>query len=180
VAVWLAGEDGVFQLGAYMRYTIAGDPPVVELIKRELIPAAVGDGRDGLVRMKPAELAARLKPQDRALLKNQDVMVAHCTYLGESLAALVFFRDGDVPFAEDDENVLKAISPIFALALAGIVREVDDDDEEEGGNGNDDKRRDDKGKNGPSAGPQDKQQPRNSKDKRDAADWWKRGEPPPF
>jgi FixJ family two-component response regulator len=177
VAVWLAGEDGVFQLGAYMRYTIAGDPPVIELIKRDLLPAAVGDGRDGLLRIKPAELAARLAPKDRPLLKNQDVLVAHCTYLGESLAALVFFRDGDVPFGEDDENVLKAIGPIFALALAGIVRDEADDEEEEGTDGRE--RRDDGTKDGPGAGPQDKQQPRN-KDKRDAADWWKRGEPPPF
>ena len=181
VAVWLAGEDGVFQLGAYMRYTIAGDPPVVELIRRELLPAAAGDGRDGLLRLKPTELAAKLPAADRALLKNQDALIAHCTYLGESLAALVFFRDGQTPFTEDDENVLKAIGPIFALALAGIVRDVADDEEEQEGNGNGNgERRDNGDKEGPGGGTRDKQPPRNSKDKRDAADWWKRGEPPPF
>ena len=27
VGIWLTGEDGEFQLGAYMKYTVAGDPP---------------------------------------------------------------------------------------------------------------------------------------------------------
>ena len=41
VAVYLAGDDGAFQLGAYMKYTIAGDAPVTDAIKRVLIaPAA--------------------------------------------------------------------------------------------------------------------------------------------
>ena len=179
VAVWLAGDDGVFQLGAYMRYTIPGDPPVVELIKRELLPAATADGTEEVLRIKPGELSVKLSVQGRTILKNQDVLMGHCTYLGESLAALVFFRDGQVPFTEDDENVLKAISPVFALALASIVRDGAEEEEEEGGHGNAGEQRDDKGKSGPGAGPQDKQ-PRNGKDKRDAADWWKRGEPPPF
>jgi hypothetical protein len=176
VAVWLAGEDGVFQLGAYMRYTIPGEPPVVDLMKRVLLPAATKDGKDGVVRIKPDELRRVLQPQERAVLKDQDMLIAHCTYLGESLAALVFFREGDVPFTDDDESVLRAVGPVFALALASIVRDAADGEDEEpreGGGG-------EKQQRGGDGNPKDGNPPRNQRDKRDAADWWKRGEPPPF
>jgi hypothetical protein len=33
VAIWLTGDDGEYQLGAYMKYTIAGEPHFTEAMK---------------------------------------------------------------------------------------------------------------------------------------------------
>ena len=44
VAVYLAGEDGAFQLGAYMKYTLAGDTMLTDALKRVLLPATVREG----------------------------------------------------------------------------------------------------------------------------------------
>jgi hypothetical protein len=83
----------------------------------------------------------------------------------------VLFRDGKTPFTDDDAQALKTISPIFATSLSGIVHDEDEDggDDTGGGgsllDGDDDKPNNDK--------------PR-KKEKKSDADWWKRGEAPPF
>src|SRR5205823_5756816 len=37
VAIWLAGEDAEYQLGAYMKYTIPGEPALTEALKDGLL-----------------------------------------------------------------------------------------------------------------------------------------------
>ena len=183
VAVWLAGEEGEYQLGAYMKYTVAGEPALTAALKRVVLPLAVKDGQDAVVRAKAADLRDKLKPEEFAPLKGQDLLVINCTYLGESLAALVFFRDEHSPFTPEDEALLKSIGPVFAVSLANIVRETgdaaaddeDDDGQAAGGDDRDDHEARDERDGG---GEQEKRRKKN--DKRDAADWWKRGEPPPF
>jgi CheY-like chemotaxis protein len=166
VAVWLSAEDGDFQLGAYMKYTVAGEQFLTDAIKRVILPRAV---RDGLVRLKGEDLGENLTPQEMHPLKGQDIIAVNCTYLGESLAALVFFRDTKSAFTADDESLLKQVSPIFAVALASVVRGAEG--EGEGGetpffDGE-----------GPKENKDPKQKKKNDKD---SADWWKRGEQPPF
>lgn len=174
VAVWLTGEDGEFQLGAYMKYTVAGEPMLVDAIRRVLLPIAV---RDGATHLKGDDLSDKLTPQEMHYLKGQDVVAVNCTYLGESLAAVVFFRDAKSPFSEEDDALLKTISPIFAVALASVVRDakVDDDDGETTFN-------DGEGNSGGGGAPEADDEKKNNKkrDKSSDADWWKRGEPPPF
>jgi hypothetical protein len=71
--------------------------------------------------------------------------------------------------------MIRAISPIFAVALANIVRksqgddDAGDDPDDDGGPLMDDE-------------PRDKGEKENGKKRSDKgdADWWKRGEPPPF
>ena len=170
VAVWLSAEDGEFQLGAYMKYTVAGEPILTDSIKRVLLPRAV---RDGLVRLKGEDLQDKLTPQEMALLKGQDVVAVNCTYLGESLAALVFFRDAKSPFTAEDEALLKQVSPIFAVSLASVVRGTDAESEGETPFFD--------GKSEQEPDKKDSKDPKQQKKKeKDAADWWKRGEPPPF
>jgi hypothetical protein len=98
-----------------------------------------------------------------------------CSYLGESLAAVVLFRDGKTPFTDDDAQALKTISSIFSTSLSAIVHDEDEEggDGEHGGSLLDGSGDDDK----PSNGGDDK--PRKKGNKSDA-DWWKRGEAPPF
>lgn len=169
VGVWLSADDGEFQLGAYMKYTVAGEQILTDALKRALLPRAV---KDGLVRLKGEDLQDKLTPQEMALLKGQEVIAVNCTYLGESLAALVFFRDARSPFTAEDESLLKQVSPIFAVSLASVVRGADGEGDGEtpffdGGDGG-------------AAEPEKKDPKKPQKKKEDAADWWKRGEPPPF
>ena len=99
-------------------------------------------------------------------MRNQTVLGVNCTYLGESLAALVLFRDERSPFTEEDIAMLKAISGTFATSLASMVRGADESGEEEDfGSMLDEEYR--------------PRQTQASSEKNDA-DWWKRGEAPPF
>ncbi|HZL35059.1 MAG TPA: response regulator [Tepidisphaeraceae bacterium] len=177
VAVYLAGEDSEFQLGAYMKYTLAGDQILTDAVKRVLLPLAV---RDGVSHALANEQASQFTPQELALLKGQDVLAVNCTYLGESLAGLLFFRDSRTPFTADDEALVKAISPIFAVALASVVRDTNTDAGDAGDAG------DAPDEDGPSAGADDEDEG-NVKDKKpksrrrpDPADWWKNGGKSPF
>jgi DNA-binding response OmpR family regulator len=169
VAVWLAAEDGEFQLGAYMKYTIPGDPALTEAMRKGLVAAVT---REGFLHIKPQELSRKATPAEMRYLHGQSVLACNCTYLGEALAAVVLYRDGKTPFSDDDAAALKAISPIFATALASVVRggEGDDDDENDGPD------------NGDGGNPFYQEPPKGgeAKKKKDEADWWKRGEAPPF
>jgi len=180
VAVWLAAEDGDFQLGAYMKYTVPGEQMLTDALKRVALPRVE---REAVLRCKAETLFDKMTPQEQSYLKGQDVIAVNCTYLGESLAALVFFRDAKAPFTDDDESLLKQVSPIFAVTLASIVRgtEEDADAERSGGEGENNpffdgaEGREGKGGKG---GKDEKKKPK--PEKKDAADWWKRGEDPPF
>ena len=164
VAVYLAGEDGGFQLGAYMKYTLAGDNLLTDALKRVLLPATV---REGILHVNANEYDTQFTPQEMHLMKGQDVLGVNCTYLGESLAGLLFFRDSRSPFTDDDEALVRSISAIFAIALASVVREIRGNGEEE--EAHPDNPEIDGGSidNGP-------------RPKRDPADWWKHGGESPF
>ena len=170
VAVWLVGEDGGHQLGAYMKYTLPGDEPVAEAIKRVVLPMAARDGRDTPIRIKAADFREKLTPKEQHLFKDQEVLAIDCTYLGESLASLVFFRDEQIPFGDVDLETMRSVGPIFASALAAIVRqnlgEEDANHEPTGFEDND----------GGTSNPEKRKNPK----KPDPADWWKRGESSPF
>ncbi|MDB5174393.1 MAG: sigma-54-dependent Fis family transcriptional regulator [Phycisphaerales bacterium] len=160
VAVYLAGEDGEFQLGAYMKYTIAGDAPVTDALKRVLLPPT---SREGLLHLPAKDFQGQFTPAELTTLKNQDVLGVNCTYLGESLAAILFFRDQRSAFSAEDEALLKAISPIFAVALASVVRDsrpAEDDSYFSPGD--------------------DTTQDPNTAPRRDPADWWKHGGESPY
>jgi hypothetical protein len=171
VAIWLTGEDGEYQLGAYMKYTLPGEPPLTEAIRSGVLRAI---HHDGFVHLSADEAKEKLSPAEAKFIGGQTILGVTCTYLGESLAAVVLFRDGKTPFTDDDAQALKTISPIFATSLSSIVR----DEDEEGGDGeHGGSLLDGSGDDKPSNGGDDK--PRKKGNKSDA-DWWKRGEAPPF
>jgi hypothetical protein len=88
--------------------------------------------------------------------------------LGESIAGIILFREGDKPFTSDDAATVRAIAPVFAIALATMVRgEIDPND---AGLADD--------YDGPLLDEGDDSSGRRKK--KDDSDWWKRGEPPPF
>jgi hypothetical protein len=100
-------------------------------------------------------------------LKDQDVLAVNCSYLAESLAVVVMFRDAKSGFTEEDAATLKTVCPLFATALAGIVRANEGEDDSDHGSMLDENNED------------AKEKPEKRK-KKDDADWWKRGEQPPF
>ncbi|HSI32742.1 MAG: response regulator [Phycisphaerae bacterium] len=172
IAVWLAGDDDTFQLGAYMKYTVPGEQALTDALRKGIVPLAL---KENLVHLSGDALARKLTPDEAPFMTGHDVLAMNCTYLAESLAVVVLFRDAKTPFREEDVATLKAISPLFALSLAGIVRETDGGEED----GED---------NAPLLGedtgdilPEDSEAPKKKKrPKKDDADWWKRGEAPPF
>jgi len=93
--------------------------------------------------------------------------------LGESLAQIVMFRESTKPFTGADIATLRTIGPVFAVTLATMVRQEADDADEpndnpfyDGGAIMDDEN---------DSPPRKPRKPRKGD-----ADWWKRGEEPPF
>ncbi len=155
VAIWLAGDDNDFQLGAYMKYTIPGDQPLTDALRQGIIPMI---NREAFVHFSAEEAKQKLSKRELDLVKDNTLLGVSCTYLGEVLATIVLFRDSKTPFTDDDAAALKLISPVFATLLASSVK---GDEGEEDANG----------------ALLDEDEP---KSKKSDADWWKRGEPPPF
>jgi DNA-binding response OmpR family regulator len=163
VAIWLASEEAEFELGAYMKYTIACDTKLTKAMKESLLPLTV---RESTLRLSEDEVETRLSPTEAAMLRGQTVMGVNCTYLGEPLAAFILFRDQKAPFTDEDAAMLNAISPIFSVALAASVRQS---------------QRTESCENPFYEGGEEERDERDEKrDARSEADWWKRGEPPPF
>jgi DNA-binding response OmpR family regulator len=162
VAIWLASEEHEFELGAYMKYTIPCDTNLSNVMKHALLPLTV---REGMLRLTEEEIQSRLSPANAALLPSQNVLACNCTYLGEPLAAIILFRDQKCPFTDEDAALLKTVAPIFSVALAATVRQS------QKGDGDDNPFYD---------GEADNNDRDERRDSRNEADWWKRGEPPPF
>ena len=177
VAIWLASEQDYYQLGAYMKYTIAGENDLIEAMKKGIVPQIVNEGA---IHLSDEQMQQHLTPQELDYLADQTLMGVNCTYLGECLATVVIFRDGKQTFTDEDYAVLKAISPIFAGALASMVRSAPTDKYESDetpfydGEGESSE-----GSEGFSTYDED-EKPKKNRKKPDSADWWKRGEPPPF
>jgi len=155
-AIWLASDEGP-QQNAYMKCTIACTPQLVEAMRTGIIPRIM---HDELIHADNQQLRKRLSPAELPLLGGQTLLGVHCKYLGKSLATVVLFRDAAKVFSAEHATTLRAIAPIFATALVGMIH-----------NGE----------------PQDCPEPNPSKDpvsgkieKDDEADWWKRGESAPF
>lgn len=158
VAVWLASENNEFHLGAYMKYTIPGEPAFAEAMRANLVPLVM---RQGTVHLMPEELHDALSEAEMNFMPNQEILACSANYLGEPLAAIVLFRDGSKPFSQEDEATMRMIAPVFATAMASAVREGPATESASSDEAGGTKLEDDK-------------------EDKDGADWWKKGEQPPF
>ena len=161
IGIWLAAEDQELQLGAFMKYTVAAEEDLLDAMQKNVLRLAV---RRGFVRLNGPEAKGTLSTVEAKYLADQDVIVINCTYLGEALGVIALFRDHQTPFSEDDVNAIKTACPLFALALARAVKGLGMVQE---------------GESEEMAEEESADEPRPNK-KRDPADWWKNGEPPPF
>jgi FixJ family two-component response regulator len=170
VAIWLTGDDAEYQLGAYMKYTTAGEQQFTDAMKHGLLKMV---NRDGFVHLSSDEVKDKLSHTELQFMAGQSVLGVTCTYLGETLATIVMFRDAKTPFTDDDAQALKSVSPIFATSLAASVHDEDGEDDDGGSLLDDDL-------GGGGSGGTNPPKKKNPKDKTTDADWWKRGEAPPF
>jgi hypothetical protein len=115
--------------------------------------------RDGFARFHGDEAQEKLTPAELDYLADQDLVAVNSTYLGETLAVVVIFREAAKGFVESDVATLKTISPLFALSLAGVVKAAQ---QEDGDSALDEHNRDE------------------DPDSRREDEWWKNGEAPPF
>jgi two-component system KDP operon response regulator KdpE len=168
IAIWLAGHDQ-FQLGAYMKHTIVGDAPLIEALRTGLLRKVT---RDGFLHLGAEEAPRSLSSTEAKLMPDQTILATHCSYLGESLAAVMLFRESARPFTEEDAKTLRAIAPIFAVALAAAVRT-------DGSDANEPDESDGLSHDEPQGGLDEPGKSKRRKKGGDA-DWWKRGEPPPY
>jgi FixJ family two-component response regulator len=157
VAVWLACDDQEFQLGAYMKHTLSGEETMTDAMKQGLVRQTV---RHGHLLLNGQDVTHCLSAPELEYLADQSILSVNCTYLGESLAVITLFRDKGDPFTDEHAAVLKQISPLFACALAEMVKR----DQPRNADGF----------------PDDDGYATPGQESADAADWWKRGEPPPF
>ncbi len=171
IAVFLAADDQ-FQLGAYVKYTVASSPELTDALRGGLLNRV---NRDGFVRLSGEEATQQLTATELRFIRNHAVIGANCTYLGESLASVILFRDGATPFSNEDAETFKAIAPVFAIALAVSTR--GEAPGEEGAENVEEHPAED---GYSETGPEETEKPKKRKPKQDDADWWKRGEAPPF
>lgn len=154
VAIWLASDDQEFQLGAYMKHTLPGEDAMTAAMKDGLVRRTV---QGGWLLLNGDDVQQQLSEAELDYLADQSILGVNCTYLGECLAVIVLFRNGNDPFTQEHAAMVRQISPLFAAALAEVVRKARN---EESGRDGDDYADPDGGD--------------------DSADWWKRGEPPPY
>jgi hypothetical protein len=93
----------------------------------------------------------------------------------------VFFRDAKSPFENEFESLLKQVSPIFAVALASVVRGTEHEAEYEDQDvGPFIDKNEDRAPGGAADADDEPKRDNKKRPKEDPADWWKRGETPPF
>ncbi len=157
VAIWLACDDQDFQLGAYMKHTLPGEQAMTDAMKEGLVHRTL---RQGHLLLNGEDVQHQLTASELDYLADQSLLSVNCTYLGESLAVIALFRDQRTPFTEEHAGLLKQISPIFAAALAEMVKAHTPAE--------------------PADNPFDDGFPAAGNEAADPADWWKRGEAPPY
>ena len=115
-AVYLAGGQGGFGLGAYVHYDQPRTmvEPMLQRLGDEACPA-ISDARE-VLRFEDAEtfiMECGLGPD---VATNQQMIAVPCHHDGNCLAILVLFRSEEEPFPEPLASVLDALRPIFAMA----------------------------------------------------------------
>ncbi len=109
-------------------------------------------------------------------MRNQRMLAARCDFLSDTIAVVAMFRKpfayGSPAFTERQQQIFQMFIPIFTPALWSMLEREAEEAEEalnEASENQDD---------GVLMDDDDTEEPRPGR--KDKADWWKRGEPPPF
>ena len=121
-AVYLPSNHSDFSLGAYVNYDCPKDAADVLLDHlADVLAPAFAHLDDVLVLDDESDLEAHIG-DDADWLRDSRVIVFACRDEDECLAVVTFFRDRDMPYADDLVPRLAAMKDVFAQQLAKVVR----------------------------------------------------------
>jgi len=159
ITVWLNtnkdGEDS-FESGAYMKHTIKDGPEQKKLL-HEFVTFDLYN--NDFAKFNP--LNGKF-PQwmSQSNFAGHEIVARRCKYIAETLSIIVLSRripsGASSAFSEDDSELFEMVSRIFPTGVRRVTRGSEESEKEE------------------------KRLRSKRKKEIDKADWWKRGEPPPF
>lgn len=120
-ALFLAGSNNDFGLGAYVHYDLPRQDvePMLQRLADEACPA-ISESEDVLRFEDSKEFIAQCN-LDPDVATNQQMIAVPCHHDGECLAVLVLFRDESKVFDEQLATVLDILRQVFAEQLGRVI-----------------------------------------------------------
>lgn len=121
-AVFLAGGDGQYGLGAYVNYEHARRTvePMLQRLGDEACPR-IADETEILKFEDVADFVADCD-LDASVESEMEMVAVPCHHEGECLAVMYLFRNAETPFSDEIAMVVDALRPILAGQLATLIR----------------------------------------------------------
>lgn len=121
-AVFLAGGDGQYGLGAYVNYEHARRTvePMLKRLGDEACPR-IAEEKDILKFEDVADFVADCN-LDPTVDADMEMVAVPCHHEGECLAVMYLFRSVESPFSDEIAMVVDALRPILAGQLATLIR----------------------------------------------------------
>ena len=121
-AVFLAGGQSSYGLGAYVNYDLSRKlvEPMLQRLCDEACPAIAEN--ESILLFDDAPAFVMECELDESVPENQQIIAVPCHHEGDCLAVLVLFRTDEHPFEEELAGLLDALRGIFAEQLAMLIR----------------------------------------------------------
>ena len=121
-AVFLAGGDNGFGLGAYVHYDLTRVmvEPMLQQLANEACPA-ISDAKD-VLRFDDAETFIKDCDLGSEVSPRQQMVAVPCHHEGECMAIMVLFRSEDDPYQDELASSLDVLREVFAQQLASLIR----------------------------------------------------------
>ncbi|MCH2161838.1 MAG: hypothetical protein MK085_08190 [Phycisphaerales bacterium] len=121
-AVFLAGGQSSFGLGAYVNYDLSRKQvePMLQRLCDEACPAIAEN--NGILLFNDAVSFVQDCELEGEVPVNQQIVAVPCHHDGECLAILVLFRTDDQPFDESLAGILDSLRGILAEQLSTLIR----------------------------------------------------------
>ena len=121
-AVFLAGGDNGFGLGAYVHYDLTRVmvEPMLQRLANEACPA-ISDAQD-VLRFDDAETFINDCDLGGEVSPRQQMVAVPCHHEGECMAIMVLFRSEDDPYQDELASSLDVLREVFAQQLASLIR----------------------------------------------------------
>ena len=121
-AVFLAGGDGRFGLGAYVNYEHPRRTmePMLQRLSDEACPRIAGESE--ILRFDDAADFVRECDLETEVDPEMEMVAVPCSFEGECLAVLYLFRSADAPFHDEVASVLDDLRGLLAEQLDRLIR----------------------------------------------------------
>jgi DNA-binding response OmpR family regulator len=121
-AVFLAGGDNGFGLGAYVHYDLTRVmvEPMLQRLANEACPA-ISDAQD-VLRFDDAQTFIKDCNLGEEISPRQQMVAVPCHHDGECMAIMVLFRSEDDPYQDELASCLDVLRVVFAEQLASLIR----------------------------------------------------------